>query len=118
MLYGTGEGQTAKIAATTSQRGHVAKIATTTSQRGHVAKIDVPDRPEPSTLEGYDAVVVGASVHVGKQQDAVRASLESRVPPVYPPTEGCDDSVDDDSFHIAAEHQQCCGTPQSKDGRR
>ena len=62
ILYGTGEGQTAKI-------------ATTTSQRGHVAKIDVPDRPEPSTLEGYDAVVVGASIHVGKHQDEVRGFI-------------------------------------------
>ena len=64
ILYGTGEGQTAKIAE---------QIATTLSERGHEASaIDVRDRPESFTLEGYDAAVVGASIHVGKHQDAVR----------------------------------------------
>jgi menaquinone-dependent protoporphyrinogen oxidase len=64
ILYGTGEGQTAKIAA---------RIATTISERGHEANaIDVRDRPDSLTLEVYDAVVVGASIHVGKHQDEVR----------------------------------------------
>ncbi|WP_256290835.1 flavodoxin domain-containing protein [Halobellus inordinatus] len=64
ILYGTGEGQTAKIAE---------RIATTVSERGHeVSAIDVHDRPDPFTLEEYDAVVVGASIHVGKHQDEVR----------------------------------------------
>lgn len=64
ILYGTGEGQTAKIAE---------QIATTISERGHEASaIDVRDRPDSFTLQGYDAAVVGASIHVGKHQDAVR----------------------------------------------
>ncbi|QDX39356.1 flavodoxin domain-containing protein [Salarchaeum sp. JOR-1] len=64
ILYGTGEGQTAKIAE---------RIATTISERGHETNaVDVQDRPEPFLLDEYDAVLVGASIHVGKQQDAVR----------------------------------------------
>ena len=64
ILYGTGEGQTAKIAE---------RIAATIGERGHeTSTIDVRDRPDSFTLEGYDAVIVGASVHVGKHQDAVR----------------------------------------------
>ncbi|SEP03550.1 menaquinone-dependent protoporphyrinogen oxidase [Halogranum amylolyticum] len=64
VLYGTGEGQTAKIAE---------RITTTISERGHEASaLDVRNRPESFTLEGYDAVVVGASIHVGKHQDEVR----------------------------------------------
>ncbi|MFC6873747.1 flavodoxin domain-containing protein [Halobellus marinus] len=64
ILYGTGEGQTAKIAE---------RIAATISERGHEASaIDVRDRSDSLTLEAYDAVVVGASIHVGKHQDEVR----------------------------------------------
>jgi len=64
VLYGTGEGQTAKIAE---------RIAATISERGHEARaVDVRDRPDSFTLEEYDAVVVGASIHVGKHQDEVR----------------------------------------------
>ena len=64
ILYATGEGQTAKIAE---------RIATTIGERGHeVSAIDVGDRPESFTPKEYDAVVVGASIHVGKHQDEVR----------------------------------------------
>ena len=64
ILYGTGEGQTAKIAE---------RIATTIDNRGHeTSTIDVRDRPDSFSLEVYDAVVVGASIHVGKHQDEVR----------------------------------------------
>ena len=64
ILYGTGEGQTAKIAE---------RIAATISERGHEASaIDVRDRQDSFTLNVYDAVVVGASIHVGKHQDEVR----------------------------------------------
>ena len=67
ILYGTGEGQTAKVAE---------RIATTISERGHEASaIDVRDRPDPFTLEEYDTVVVGASIHVGKHQDEVRGFI-------------------------------------------
>ena len=64
VLYGTSEGQTAKIAA---------RIAATIGDRGHeTSAFDVRDRPESFALERYDAVVVGASIHVGKQQAEVR----------------------------------------------
>ncbi|WP_132060939.1 flavodoxin domain-containing protein [Halorussus amylolyticus] len=64
VIYGTGEGQTAKIAE---------RIAATISKRGHEAStLDVRDRPDSFTLEVYEAVVVGASIHVGKHQDEVR----------------------------------------------
>nr|WP_156707613.1 flavodoxin domain-containing protein [Natronomonas sp. CBA1123] len=64
ILYGTGEGQTAKIAE---------RIAATIAERGHEASaIDVRDRPESFTLNEYDAAIVGASIHVGKHQDEVR----------------------------------------------
>ena len=64
ILYGTGEGQTATVAE---------RIATTISERGHEASaVDVRDRPDSFTLDAYDAVVVGASIHVGKHQDEVR----------------------------------------------
>jgi len=49
LLYGTGGGQTAKIAE---------RIATTISERGREASaVDVCDRPDSFTLEEYDAVV-------------------------------------------------------------
>lgn len=64
VLYATGEGQTAKIAE---------RIVKTISERGHEASaIDVRDRPESFRLAEYDAVVVGASIHVGKHQNEVR----------------------------------------------
>jgi menaquinone-dependent protoporphyrinogen oxidase len=64
VIYGTGEGQTAKIAE---------RIAATVAERGHDASaMDVRDRPDSFTLDEYDAVVVGASIHVGKQQAEVR----------------------------------------------
>ncbi|MDZ5811933.1 flavodoxin domain-containing protein [Halorubrum sp. AD140] len=64
ILYGTGEGQTAKIAE---------RIATTIRKRGHETNaLNVADRPESVTLDEYDAVIVGASIHVGKHQDEIR----------------------------------------------
>ncbi len=64
ILYGTGEGQTAKIAE---------RIADAIGERGHEATtIDVENGSDPVSLASYDAAVVGASIHVGKHQDAVR----------------------------------------------
>ena len=34
--------------------------------------VDVRDRPESGSLERYDAVIVGASIHVGKHQEYVQ----------------------------------------------
>lgn len=64
IIYGTGEGQTAKIAE---------RIATTISERGHETNaVNVQDRPDQFILDEYDAVIVGASIHVGKHQDEIR----------------------------------------------
>ena len=64
ILYGTGEGQTAKVAD---------RIAAAIGERGHeVSAVDVRDPASPVALDEYDAVVVGASIHVGRHQDAVR----------------------------------------------
>ena len=64
IIYGTGEGQTAKIAE---------RIAATIHGRGHETNaLDVRDRSESFSLREYDAVVVGASIHVGKHQDEIR----------------------------------------------
>ncbi|MFW6317248.1 MAG: flavodoxin domain-containing protein [Halorubrum sp.] len=64
ILYGTGEGQTAKIAD---------RIAAAIGERGHeTSAVDVRDLPEAVSLDGYDAAVVGASIHVGRHQAEVR----------------------------------------------
>jgi len=63
IAYGTGEGQTAKVAE---------RIVSTLKDRGHEAvAVDLgegePDRP----IEAFDAVLVGSSIHVGTHQPAV-----------------------------------------------
>jgi menaquinone-dependent protoporphyrinogen oxidase len=64
IVYGTGEGQTAKI----SER-----IARMIRNRGHTADaVDAGDLAKGSTTEGYDAAIVGASIHMGKHEDYVR----------------------------------------------
>jgi menaquinone-dependent protoporphyrinogen oxidase len=63
IAYGTSEGQTARIAE------HLAAVI---RNRGHEAfpvEIKRSGAPEP---DGYDAVLVGASVHMGKHQSGVR----------------------------------------------
>lgn len=61
LAYATGEGQTAKVART---------IADDLVDRGHdLTTVQIHDPPEPVDIEDYDAVVVGASIHVGKHQE-------------------------------------------------
>ena len=62
VLYGTGEGQTAAVAD---------RLGAVLAGRGHdVRTVDVDDgAPDPAS---FDAVVVGASVHAGRHQPAVR----------------------------------------------
>ncbi|MFC7139941.1 flavodoxin domain-containing protein [Halosimplex aquaticum] len=63
VYYGTGEGQTAKIAD---------RIVVTLRARGHDATgVDTTETPANLTLDEYDAVLVGASIHGGKHQQAV-----------------------------------------------
>ncbi|MFC7028271.1 menaquinone-dependent protoporphyrinogen IX dehydrogenase [Halomicroarcula sp. GCM10025324] len=68
VAYGTSEGQTEKIARA---------IATTVRDRGHESEtLDVSTLPTDFTLDGYDAVIVGSSIHVGKHQDSVVEFVE------------------------------------------
>ncbi|OLZ41587.1 protoporphyrinogen oxidase [Natrinema saccharevitans] len=64
VCYGTGEGQTATVAD---------RIVDVLADRGHDATaLDAADLPPAFDLEAFDAVLVGASIHVGKHQPAVR----------------------------------------------
>jgi menaquinone-dependent protoporphyrinogen oxidase len=63
-VFGTGEGQTAKIATSITEEF---------SARGHEATtVNVTEIGPDLDLEDYDAVLVGASVHYGRQQKSVR----------------------------------------------
>ncbi|WP_121822032.1 flavodoxin domain-containing protein [Halostella salina] len=64
VLYGTGEGQTATVAD---------RIATVLADRGHDAEtVDATEWPGGRDVDAFDAVLVGASVHGGTHQPAVR----------------------------------------------
>lgn len=64
VIYGTGEGQTAKVA------DHVVN---TLVERGHDATaVDAGEGSPAGPVEEYDAVLVGASIHGGEHQPAVR----------------------------------------------
>jgi menaquinone-dependent protoporphyrinogen oxidase len=69
VLYGTGEGQTAKVAD---------RIRGVLAERGHEATaVDAADAPASLAPADFDAVVVGASVHAGKHQRSVRRFLQT-----------------------------------------
>jgi menaquinone-dependent protoporphyrinogen oxidase len=75
VAYGTTEGQTAKIAEF---------IAEVVRGQGHAANAVNVKQSEPG-LDGYDAVIVGGSIHMGKHEDYVgdfvrrnRTALERR----------------------------------------
>jgi len=64
VVYGTGEGQTARVAS---------RIAETITERGHdVTSYDVEEIPGDFSLGSFDAALVGSSIHVGKHHGAVR----------------------------------------------
>ena len=73
VLYGTDEGQTAKVAT---------RIAERLRERGHDADaVDAEERPSDLSVDDFDAVLVGASIHVGEHQptveEFVRANREA-----------------------------------------
>ena len=69
VLYGTGEGQTAKVAT---------RIVDVLAERGHDATaVDVDEVPPDLVVDDFDAVFVGASIHAGKHQRAVREWVQS-----------------------------------------
>ncbi|MDZ7688539.1 MAG: menaquinone-dependent protoporphyrinogen IX dehydrogenase [Halobacteriales archaeon] len=63
VLYGTGEGQTAKVAD---------RIVDTLTRRGHAAESVDVESSSNITVDVFDAVVVGSSIHVGRHNKAVR----------------------------------------------
>lgn len=64
VVYGTGEGQTAKVAS---------RIVEGIESRGHDATgLDVESLPDDFSLTAFDAVLVGSSIHVGKHHGDVR----------------------------------------------
>ncbi|WP_254764942.1 flavodoxin domain-containing protein [Natrinema marinum] len=66
--YGTGEGQTARVAD---------RIASALTDRGHDATtIDTDDLPSDLSVDDFDAVCIGASIHMGKHQSSVREFVD------------------------------------------
>ncbi|MDQ2696167.1 MAG: menaquinone-dependent protoporphyrinogen IX dehydrogenase [Pseudomonadota bacterium] len=64
IVYATTEGQTAKIAR---------RIAETAGARGHAVETrSARDLPRRFSLETFDAVIVGASLHYGKYQKDIQ----------------------------------------------
>ncbi|MFP9190955.1 flavodoxin domain-containing protein [Natrialbaceae archaeon A-CW1-1] len=64
VLYGTGEGQTEKVAT---------HIGDGLIDRGHEATtVDVNEVSPDFTIDDFDAIIVGASIHAGKHQPTVR----------------------------------------------
>lgn len=64
VCYGTGEGQTAKVAE---------RVADELDSLGHDATtVNVKEIDPDLDLDDYDAVLVGASIHAGRHQKAVR----------------------------------------------
>ncbi|MCT9097521.1 flavodoxin domain-containing protein [Haloarchaeobius sp. HME9146] len=65
VCYGTGEGQTAKVAAA---------IEADLAARGHeVTTVDLTELPPTLDVTAFDAVLVGASIHMGTHQKHVAA---------------------------------------------
>ncbi len=71
VVYGSSEGQTATIAE---------RIGDGLDERGHdVTLIHARHPPEGFSFSGYDAAVVGASIHVGKHQRYVTRFVRTHV---------------------------------------
>jgi menaquinone-dependent protoporphyrinogen oxidase len=68
VLYGSTEGQAATVAE---------RIADVLETAGHEpAVVHIKHRPEPFDLTDYDAVILGASIHMGKHQKYVRTYVK------------------------------------------
>jgi menaquinone-dependent protoporphyrinogen oxidase len=63
IAYGTTEGHTARIAE---------YLADAIRDRGHMAEAVDLKRPRDGLLDGYDAVILGGSIHMGKHEECVR----------------------------------------------
>lgn len=68
VIYGTSEGQTEKIAK---------RISEVITDKGHsVETVYAKETSSDFAFEDYDAVIVGASIHVGKFQDYIHGLVE------------------------------------------
>ena len=64
VLYGTGEGQTEKVAT---------YIGDVLIDRGHEATtVNASEIPPDFAIDDFDAILIGASIHAGKHQPSVR----------------------------------------------
>lgn len=69
ILYGTSEGQTAKVATC---------LADTLKARGHAATTrDISEAGEEIDLAAFDAALVGSSIHVGQQHADIQAFVKT-----------------------------------------
>ena len=69
VLYGTGEGQTAKVAS---------RLADVIESRGHdVTTADIEDLPDEFSVTDYDAVLVGSSIHAGRHHRDIRTFVSA-----------------------------------------
>ncbi len=68
VVYGTGEGQTASVAA---------RIGETLAERGHeVTTVDVEEAATDALVDGFDAALIGSSIHGGRHHAGIRALIE------------------------------------------
>ncbi len=71
VVYGTGEGQTARVAA---------RIGDVLADRAHdVTVTDIEDAGSAADPEEFDAVLVGSSIHVGAHHEAIREYVETNL---------------------------------------
>jgi menaquinone-dependent protoporphyrinogen oxidase len=68
ILYGTSEGQTASISE------YIAEVVRDHGQEAET--LDVKELPRGFVLDGYEAVIVGASIHMGEHEEYVRDFVE------------------------------------------
>lgn len=69
IVYGTGEGQTAKVAT---------RIDNALTNRGHDATAtNAEEIPADLVVDDFDAILVGASIHRGEHQPAIREFVTS-----------------------------------------
>ena len=69
IVYGTGEGQTTKVAA---------RLANTLEARGHAATArNISETGAAIDLDTFDAVLVGSSIHIGQQHADIRTFVET-----------------------------------------
>lgn len=69
VVYGTGEGQTAKVAD---------RITATLEERGHDVKtVDIESVSDELSIDAFDAALIGSSIHVGKHHSAIPGFVAS-----------------------------------------